>query len=248
MTPSVSKVEQSVVIDVKLEPGAFAGLVLRPDGRPAANAQVAIASHTNEVTVSAGALTYTGHGKTLRTAVTTDALGRFELPAEIDPSVLVAGHESGFGEITTVPPRKASRETKPADASPLNNQALRVALRPWGRVEGRVVANGKPLVGATYWVHQSRSDDVLVWLHQHVVSDVDGRFVIERIPAGPYGQCQRYAANRDGNGSHAINGMIARFDIPPGKTTTILLGNPGGPSSASSPRPMAFHTRSIGPR
>jgi RNA polymerase sigma factor (sigma-70 family) len=227
MTRAVGKAEQSVAIDVRLERGAFTGVVLLPNGQPAAKARVAIASHTNEVTVTSGALSYTGHGKALRKVVEADEQGRFTLPAEIDPSVVVAAHESGYAEVAAVPARNAAGVKQWADSTPPNNQALKLTLRPWGRVEGRILANNKPVVGATYWVSQSRADDVFVWAHQDVVSDADGRFVVDRIPPGPHGQCQRYAPNRDGSGGHAISGVRASFDIAPGGTTTLHLGSPG---------------------
>lgn len=230
MTRVVNRAEKSVEIDVKLVRDIYAGVVLLPNGQPAAKAQLAVASHTNEVTVRLGKLTYGGHGARLRKVAEADEQGRFELPAESDPSVLVVAHASGYAEITTIEPATAknARESQPsAAAKPKNHQALKITVQPWGRVEGRIFTRDKPVVGAKYWVYQARTDDVFVRSNHDVESDAEGRFVIERIPPGGHGICQRYVANSDGNGGHSLSGLIARFDIPTGKTTTLQLGSPG---------------------
>ena len=69
-------------IDVKLMHRSFSGIVLLPNGQPAAKAQIAVASHTHEVTVSLGKLSYSGHGASLRKVVETDDHGRFEVPGD----------------------------------------------------------------------------------------------------------------------------------------------------------------------
>ncbi len=229
MTRAVAKGEKSVEIDVKLVRGSFSGIVLLPNGQPAAKAQIAVASHTHEVTVSLGKLSYSGHGTSLRKVVETDDHGRFEVPAEMDPSVLVSANESGYAEISTISETGAKNNPAklPQDVIPQNQQDLKITLQPWGRIEGRVQANNKPIVGATYWVYQSRSDNIQVGASQDVVSDAEGRFVVERIPGGSHGVCQRYVANSNDKGGHAIAGLITRFQIPPAKTLTLHLASPG---------------------
>jgi RNA polymerase sigma factor (sigma-70 family) len=230
LTRAVKKSEKSVEFDVKLVRDFFAGVVLLPNGQPAAKAQVAIASWTNEVNVQLGKLSYRGHAERLRKVVETDMQGRFMVPAEIDLSVMVVAHEFGYAEMTTVLPHSAEKPPdvkQPNDARPQNNQALKITLQEWGRVEGRILGTSKPVVGAKFWVYQSRSDNVHVWANQNVESNPDGRFVVERIPPGDGGICQRYADNSNGKGSHSISGLLVRFDVPPGKTTTLQLGSPG---------------------
>ncbi len=230
ITRAVDKSEKSVEFDVKLVRDSFAGVVLSPNGQPAANAQVAIASHTNEVTVQKGKLSYSGHGDKLRKVVETDMQGRFTLPAEIDPSVMVVAHESGYAEITAIAPHSAKKTAdvkQPDEAMAQNNQALMITVQPWGRVEGRVLAQNKPVAGAKFWVYKMRGDYAEVWAKQDVESNADGCFVVERFPSGSGGMCQRYADNSDGKGSHSISGLLVTFDVPPGKTTTLQLGSPG---------------------
>jgi RNA polymerase sigma factor (sigma-70 family) len=230
MTRAVAKGEKAVVIDVKLERGVFAGVVLLPDGRPAVKADVAVASHTNEVTVRSAKLSYGGHGARLRKVVQTDEQGRFEVSAEIDPSMLVVAHDAGYAEMITIPPvtaRGAQRVQPAVQAKPQDNRALKVTVRPWGRVEGRVMAGAKPVVGADYMVYQSRSDDLFVWTQENVKTDAEGRFVVERLPPGKHGICQRYVRNPKGEGSHVIHGVLGRFELSVGQTATLQLGSPG---------------------
>ena len=176
---------------------------------------------TNEITVKSSNLSYGGHGKRLRKIVETDEQGRFELPAEIDPSVLVVAHEAGYAEVITI---DSAAARKAGDTPTRNNQALAITLQPWGRVEGRVLMGDKPVVGAKYWVYQSRADNVHVWARHNVESDADGRFVVEQIPPGRYGICQRYAENADRKGSHVIAGLLTRFKIPAGKAVKLEFG------------------------
>ena len=92
---------ESVELDVKLVREIFAGLVRLPNGQPAANAQVALASWTNEVYVESSKLSYSGHGAKLRQIVETDEQGRFVMPSEIDPWVVVVAHEAGYAEVAS---------------------------------------------------------------------------------------------------------------------------------------------------
>jgi hypothetical protein len=231
ITRVVNKSEKSVELDVKLVRETYRGVVRMPNGQPAVNAQLAIATWTNEIKVQSSKLTYFGHASRLRKVVESDALGRFELPAEIDTSVLVVAHKSGYAEVRTVEPsatEKAREGVQPgAPSPPRDNQALEITLQPWGRVEGRVLMGETPVVGAKYWVYQARTDNVHVRAHHNVETDANGRFVVQQIPPGAHGICQRYAENSDGKGSHSMAGLVVRFEIPPGKTAALELGGRG---------------------
>jgi hypothetical protein len=205
---------------------------------------LALATCTNQVRLELGKISYVGPEKRLlRKLVETDGEGRFTLPAEIDNSVLVVAHESGYAEITTLPPhaeKKAARK-QPEEARPQDNQALRITLQPWGRVEGRIMSRDKPVAGAKLWVYRSRGDHVSIMDHgQNVVSDADGRFVVERMSPGGAGICQRYIENRKGEGGHHISGLVVDFDVLPGKTTTLRLGSPGRTLTGKLATPDGF--------
>lgn len=220
---------ETVEVDVKLVREVFAGVVRLPNGQPAAKAQLALASWTNEIAVRSSKLSYSGHGAKLRKIVETDEHGRFVMPAEIDPWVVVVAHEAGYAEVSSVNQsltRKTPVDQDKVEDKPKEDTAV-IDLQPWGHVKGRVLMGDRPVVGAKYWVYPARNDDVHVQASHNVVTDAEGRFVIEQIPPSRFGICQRYAENSDGQGGHSISGLLVRFDIPAGKTTTLELGGRG---------------------
>ncbi|MFM9962446.1 MAG: M56 family metallopeptidase [Planctomycetaceae bacterium] len=230
--PAITRVVNKgevVELEIKLERRILAGVVRLPNGQPAAKAQVGLASWTNEVNLHVGKLSYGHHGEKLRKVVETDEQGRFVMPAEIDPSVLVVAHAEGYAERANAETTLA--RTKPvgsaeADDKPAEDTAV-IELQPWGRVEGRVLMGDKPVVGAKYHVYQGRADDVHVNAGQSIETDAEGRFVVEQLPPAKHGTCQRYASSKDGKTNMAIDGLVVRFEIPSGRTTTLALGSPG---------------------
>jgi hypothetical protein len=220
---------ESAELDLKLVREVFAGTVRLPNGQPAVKAQVALASWTNEITVDSSKLLYSGHGAKLRQTVETDEQGRFVMPSEIDPWVVVVAHEAGYAEFSGANQSLARKTTlgqESATDKPAEDTTV-IELKPWGRVEGHLLLGDTPVVGAKYWVYQSRTDNVFVRAHYTLQTDDEGRFFVERLPAGPHGICQRYVDNSNGQGSHVLSGMAVRFDIPSGKSVTLELGSPG---------------------
>ena len=231
-----------VELEIKLERKILAGVVRLPNGQPAAKAQLALATWTNEIKVEAGQLSYSGHGAKLRQVVETDEQGRFVLPAEIDASVLVVAHAEGYAE-------RANAETALAGTAPVGSpltddkpaeDTAVIELYPWGRVEGRLLLIGKPIAGAKYWVYQGRNDDVHVQTGKHIETDAEGRFAVGQLPPGRFGTCQRAADGSDGQSSFALGGLVVRFDVPAGKTITLDLGDPGRTLAGKLALPEGF--------
>jgi hypothetical protein len=83
-----------VTYDFKLSKAApLAGTVLGLDGKPLANADVYLA--TQPMNIQDRKVSWTENPPTK-----TDAAGRFELPAEVEPFCLVVVHEQGVAMIT----------------------------------------------------------------------------------------------------------------------------------------------------
>ncbi len=222
VTHAVRKGE-SEEIDVMLIREVLAGTVLLPDGQPAANAQLAVASYTNEVTVRSDQLSYRGHAARLRRIVETDREGRFELPAEIDPSVLIIAHEAGYTEVTIVS-ASAQRTNSGLQAGPHDKRSVKIVLKPWGRVVGNVRMRDTPVADAKFCLYQSRHDQVFVWASQTIASDSEGRFVVEHLPPGPHGVCLRCVENGGSDTGNTIIGLPVQFEILAGKDTPLELG------------------------
>ena len=226
MTRIVNKGEVAKMF-VKLQRKLLTGVVRLPNGRPAGKAQVALATWTNEINVKAGKLSYSGHGEKLRQVIETAEQGRFVMPAEIDPSVAVVAHAQGYAEVANAEVKLARTTKVGEDLNDKPEEVTIIQLKPWGRVEGRVLLDDKPVVGAKYWVYQGRSDDVHVWANTNILTDADGRFVVEQIPPGRFGNCQRIAESSDGQSSYAISGLSPRFEIPAGETVKLEFGGRG---------------------
>lgn len=97
--PLKRKTDGKLTVEMETD-GGWSGRVLTPDGKPAAEAQVAVCTWTNEVTVESGQLRYGSHAKKLRPLVATDENGEFHIPSEIDTWVLVLAHNTGYIELT----------------------------------------------------------------------------------------------------------------------------------------------------
>ncbi|MEI8384264.1 MAG: M56 family metallopeptidase, partial [Planctomycetota bacterium] len=238
MTRVVKKGE-SVETDVKLERRILRGVVLLSNDEPVSKAQVVLATWTNDINVIEGKLTYSHHGALLRKVVETDELGRFVLPAEIDPAVLIVAHANGYAE-------RSNAETSLARKSPigrdgdLNQETAIIELQPWGRVEGRVLLGDKGVVGAKYWVYPSRSDDVHVNVKSNVVTDENGHFAVDDFPPCRFGICQRAVESDDGKFSSSLGGLCTKFVVSPGKTTILELGGLGRTLTGKLALPEGF--------
>ena len=226
MTRVVKKGE-SVETDVKLERRILRGVVLLPDDTPVSKAQVVLATWTNEINISERKVSYSHHGALLRKVVETDELGRFVLPAEVDPAVLVVAHANGYAEQSNAETSLARKSADVDDGSDVNRGNPVIYLQPWGRVEGRVLKGDKGVVGAKYLIYPSRIDDVHVHLSGDVVTDENGRFSVADFPPCRYGVCQRAVESDDGKLVSSLGGLRTNFVVSPGKTTILELGDPG---------------------
>jgi hypothetical protein len=171
------------------------------------------ATTSREATVRDGKLTVSDHGRRLGAlVVTSDAEGRFQIPPEADAGLIVAAHEQGFAEAA------------PADLAKGNPPVL--TLRPWGRVEGRVLvgeapASGRLVVLSCY--HPPASSDAYVSYSDETKTDASGRFAFGRVVAG-WSHLNRAFETTDGWLTLAIGSMI---EVRSNETTRATLGGPG---------------------
>ncbi len=130
VTPIIEK-GKPLKQDFRLKHDGIQGVVLTPDGKLAANAQVAMSTWTLELNVEDGRLQYVRDAKKFgREIVETDSAGRFTLPAETDPLTVVVAHASGF---TQQPIRPEADEEGGADATKrdaVDPRSLRLQLQP----------------------------------------------------------------------------------------------------------------------
>jgi hypothetical protein len=215
--PAVSRVMKDPEGDIKLifslhaDPGISA-VVRTSDGALAAGAQATWATLSHEATGHGASITLSGHSEALGAAIATaDAAGRLRLKPECDPGIIIVAHSSGHAEI------------KPADLM----ASGAVALRPWCRVEGRVLSGTKPVAGQKICVYRhgfpGESSPTYSW-EDEAITDADGRFACDRVTPGRL-IIDRVFASRDGEG--AVHGLASSIEVREGQTTRVSLGGPG---------------------
>jgi RNA polymerase sigma factor (sigma-70 family) len=210
-TPFISRTispdESHARFDVKLRASVSnAVTVLFPDGRPATDTDVALVSAT-------ASLRLTPNGFSRRNAfdrgalLTTDAKGRFTYIPNERVLRIIAAHPLGYAEAT------------PAQ---LHEQAV-LRLQPWGRIEGVLTSNGKPIT------NQRLSLDLAIGLLNSVSldfetfeakTDAEGRFTFAKVP--PTGLRLQRIEQAEGANSWA-HMPLERVDVGPGETKMVRL-------------------------
>ena len=197
--------------------------VLLPDGQPAAGATVALAMVQREAVMEQGRLRHTDDPWPEKESdrwrwprfVKTDAEGRFQLPAETDPTAAVLMvHDSGVREM-------ALTELKPD---------MEVTLQPWGRLEGRVQWGRVPGTNRSVSLSAHRDNygyPGVIAQYEKTTTDADGRFTIERVLPGLVQlSSPTPAAPGSKSGITEINlpGMTTHLTVQPGNNPALLGG------------------------
>jgi beta-lactamase regulating signal transducer with metallopeptidase domain/peroxiredoxin len=226
------RVEEDVALSKSDQPAAtVAGAVRLPDGSPLAGATVAVTygmggeSRLPIVHIEGGALS-TQFNPDLVTA-TTDAQGRFTVGREPDPdgrffAVLVV-HPDAYAEVLR----------KDFEADPT------IVARPWGRIEGTVREDGRPVAGAAigYFADRLGNRDVPAVVDQgRATTDAEGRFVLPRVVPGDV----RVGGNREVAGAAKVAFGSTLVEVRPGETARVALVRRGRPVVARIALPEGF--------
>jgi thiol-disulfide isomerase/thioredoxin len=206
------------------------GTVLTPDGKPATNATVVMATSKQHQMIDNGRI----QGREPY-AIKTDKEGKFKFayidfkkerrsdqnfPSDVkvsDYSICIL-HDSGFCRLSQNEMETTFKE-KP------------IALEKWGRIEGTVYKGTKPaenvrLMFAPRFSEQGSSTwEPMVSWHNSVLSDGNGQFVFKQVPAVS-GLVQQGVPI--GKSSVTYTGGM-KIDVRPGETTTVKIGGDGRP-------------------
>lgn len=205
--------EGDVVLPVALvSAGQRVLTFLRPDGAPVANVEVAAIDLS-------GAKVVVGRdgfdpGQNPLPFKRTDANGRVSVLKSDSVIGYASASPDGFVEVT---------------AAGLPDQAT-VTLQPWGRIEGVLVEDGRPLARRTVVLRSpklsvlSESGLKLSETLHAARTDEQGRFVLPQAPSGPWSLLERV-----GGGS----GVPERVQIPAGETLRMVIGESGALVSAN---------------
>jgi beta-lactamase regulating signal transducer with metallopeptidase domain/uncharacterized GH25 family protein len=223
------------------------GVVLTPDGQPAAGATLGFATARMGIYIRSGVLYEEPH----RFLTHADDQGRFTSPSLtpkdrfqpkgntsadgtlILPDSMVALHESGFACLDYNKITLAKNKTMTAFEPPIQ-------LQKWARVEGRVMLGDKPAVECPVNLQVEgpvapdgsgvrRSHSGVMYAYQ-VTTDHQGRFVFDRVPPGMKGSVARTIAfARDAGSSSQTGSHAVPLVFKAGETTDVQIGGTGRP-------------------
>lgn len=199
--------------DVKLQPGGGpTGIVLKPDGEPAAGAEVAVTTKGYLAGVVGGRLSSNQSAPVFK----ADEAGKFTLALRGDDRfVLTVVHDAGYAEHSS-------------GAFKRSNQ---ITLEAWGRIEGRVMRGRRPDVNCevSFWPQRSRgSGDFAPWYTYTTKTDTDGRFTLDRVIPGR-GMVARVVVTQFIRSSQHSPCWQVPVDVPPDGAVSVLIGGTGRP-------------------
>src|SRR5262249_46008244 len=143
--------------------------------------------------------------------VLTDKGGAFSFPAQFERYALVVTHDDGYAEVSLKP------DQQPGD----------LALKPWARVEGRLLQAGRP-VAPTWLLFQPLRlhGDGSPHIQDHVSVQTDraGRFVFPRVP--PVKSSVQALMSVSGEAPIRSRRSIP-LDLQPGQRVEVDLGGQG---------------------
>ena len=203
------------------------GRVIDPRGQPVADATVGLQGLgfglmlLDDLSSSTGA-----------PLANTDSEGRFAFRPKENAELLVAVHESGFGQIQIKP-----------------GQTVELMLKPWGSVRGRVMGQSGPLsrqgVIVRSWIPETDSEVFPIVFEQSVDTDANGGFRFDRVPPGTVALSRFYSPTSSAIGSLGA-GPRTRVEVPPGGAVVVELCSRGRrvTGRVQLSRPIAGLTRS----
>lgn len=198
-----------VELDIAMKPArtenAVRGVVLQPDGTPAAGAHVALLAFDHNVTLLRQQ-TFSGNARWLRK---TDGAGGFSFPANLLAHSVAAVGRAGYAHHRIL------------DAS----QPLTLPLESWGRVEGVVDASAATHGVVTVELYDPAADNyqgrVSLLGAYSIKPDADRRFLFEQVPPGDF--CV-FVNSMNNIPYHHRTPLTVR----PGETTPVVIReNPG---------------------
>jgi len=186
------------------------GVVLDPDRKPLAGAEVFLAVGQSLVSVyNNRVLDNLG-----RPSKTTGPDGRFSFPPEDAPWAVFVIDDRGF----------AMAKEEELASSP------EVVIQPWGRIEGIVRTGAKP--GADEQIsafHEQRAQCPGFDLDYKAGTDGEGRFVIDRMVPGDVTVGRITTIHLLGSGLPAERSHIVPVEVESGRTAHVTIGGTGRP-------------------
>jgi hypothetical protein len=200
--------EGAMIQDFRLKPAAgISGVVLLPDGRPAAGVQVVLGTRETRAFVRNGVVQENPNAET----TTTGPDGRLTLPKHEGGFLLVVAADARFADATSDEFAKTGK----------------LVLQPWGRIEGEVRIGRKPAASqSVVYLPESpskRGDALRMQSYDYqLTADSQGRFAIDRVIPGR-GHLARVLVMTVRNEWCGWESV----EVKPGQTTQVRLGGKG---------------------
>ncbi len=204
--------ERNVELTFKLTKGQpLTGVILAPDGKPAAKANVQLATKDSQAQLTNGRPDSYAHQNITTNA---DADGKFTLTPVKEDFLLVIVHESGQARLT-------KEQWKSANGGPIK-------LEPWAKIEGTLKIGAKPGMNEqiSLWLKEEMKENApRLWQEYKVKCDETGHYVFDRVFPGNFG-VQHYIQL----GPQTWGGALSKSTVAEaGKTSTVNLGGTGRP-------------------
>jgi hypothetical protein len=197
----------TVQMVLRLKPSAgISGVVLAPDGTPAAGVTVActVEDPPGHIQLANGRLrSYDEHSR----LATTDANGQFQISSVPDDGIVVAAGDPGFGRVPLGEVRNAGI----------------VQLQAWGRIEGTLKIGNQPGAGKDVLFSLSQSGIMADFNGYKATTDDQGQFTMEKVPPGD-GAIVRLIRTSPNSWSHSAGTTVT---VLAGQTTQVTLGGNG---------------------
>ncbi len=204
--------EGAQVQDFALKPASgVSGVLQFPDGRPAAGVRVALGTQEEQIILEEGLLWPRAN---VQIAITGPD-GRFTFPKRSGQFLLVAADKAGFAD--------ASREDF--------EKTGKLVLQPWGRIEGEVWVGRKPAahqqVSFTTRIPMGGTGIFAFGSGGHTASDEQGRFVFERVIAGPVAVSRDVMTMLPSGANNRTWCWQDAGEVQPGGTVKVIVGAKG---------------------
>ena len=197
------------------------GTILQPDGNPAANTEIGIATAAQSIQTKG--LTLYRHPAYERQYFKTDHAGKFSISRSGGGQMSIGDQDYKLIFLHDTGTILMTKEEFESHTGPITLQA-------WSRIEGTVRVGSKPLPNApVYWNYQERISYAPGKAHVGVVcednlkANADGYYSIRVFPGKGYvGRLTAY-----NNSTTMATSLAQPFDIKPGETLTIDIGGGG---------------------
>ena len=194
----------------------LSGIIVRPDGKPAAGAEVALATPEHPLIFEAGRRAF-GRGNGMSIAKTGPD-GRFSFDRPTGAFLIAAMSDDGYSEATPEAFAKSDALT----------------LRPWGKIKGRARIGRKPAANEVIaldrrGVMPRGPRGVHGFYQMETRANAQGEFIFDRVIPGP-NEVSRVIITEFGNGSSQYMGCWQEpVDVAPGQTVLVHIGARGRP-------------------